>query len=305
MGMNCKYMVSVRLMTYNHAKFIAQAIESILMQQTNFKVEIVVGDDFSADKTLDIIRAYQNTKNIHIRILKREQGDAYWVKRKKLGRLYNFTNILDNCNGKYIALLDGDDYWIDPLKLQKQVDFLEANNDYYLVAHDVRLLFENVEEKYPFQVRWNKNIISFEDEFKHHFIPTLSVMFRKKYIQKLPKEFEKLIVGDIPLFLFILSQGQGWYIHEKMAVKRRNLGGITQNKVRKQNLLEGMYFVWVYIKKFTPISLVHEMNIRLAGYERALFKKKIASRNIFAFKYLFRSIIHDFKWYLKFLLKTK
>src|SRR5690606_33947270 len=127
--MSINYTVSVRLMTFNHAPFIREAIESILMQKTNFFVEVVVGDDFSTDSTLDILKQYESTDNIHIKILNRKKGDEYWFKRQERGRSYNFQNILENCTGKYVALLDGDDYWIDPLKLQKQVDFLEENPD--------------------------------------------------------------------------------------------------------------------------------------------------------------------------------
>src|SRR5690606_15395238 len=122
--MSINYTVSVRLMTFNHAPFIREAIESILMQKTNFFVEVVVGDDFSTDSTLDILKQYESTENIHIKILERRIGDQYWQKRQRHGRFYNFYSILENCNGKYIALLDGDDYWTDPLKLQKQIDFL-------------------------------------------------------------------------------------------------------------------------------------------------------------------------------------
>jgi len=111
-------------MVYNQEEFIDEAMKGIMMQKTDFKVEVVVGDDFSTDKTLELIRKYENTENIHIKILDRKKGDAYWTKRQAKGRLYNFINIIENCSGKYIALLDGDDYWTDPAKLQKQFDLL-------------------------------------------------------------------------------------------------------------------------------------------------------------------------------------
>jgi glycosyltransferase involved in cell wall biosynthesis len=118
-----EYKLSVRLMTYMHEPFIKQAMNVIMMQKTDFKIEVVVGDDFSTDQTLEIIKSYKNTESIDVKILKREKGDEYWQKRQKLGRVYNFSNISENCIGKYIDLLDVDDYWKDPLKLQKQVDF--------------------------------------------------------------------------------------------------------------------------------------------------------------------------------------
>ena len=120
-------LVSVRLMTYNHAPFIKNAMQGIMMQKTSFKIEVVVGDDFSKDNTLEIIKKFSDTENIKLKILNREIHDDYWFQRQENGRIYNFYNILKNCKGNYIALLDGDDYWTDPYKLQKQVDFLEEN----------------------------------------------------------------------------------------------------------------------------------------------------------------------------------
>ncbi len=120
-------------MTYNQAPFIAEAIESCLMQKTDFGFEIIIGDDFSTDGTKEICEEYAIKYPEKIKLLARRIGDEYWQKRQKLGRLYNFVDIIENCNGKYIALLDGDDYWIDPLKLQKQVDFLEENNNCFLI----------------------------------------------------------------------------------------------------------------------------------------------------------------------------
>ena len=141
--MNDAFMLSVRLMTFNHEPFIREAMDGIMMQESNFKIEVVVGDDFSTDNTLKIIRQYKNTENITIKILEREKNDGYWNKRQKLGRLYNFTNILENCSGKYIALLDGDDYWTDPLKLQKQVDILEQSPDCIACHHWQKIAVQN------------------------------------------------------------------------------------------------------------------------------------------------------------------
>lgn len=176
--MNYNYFVSVRLMTFNHGNFIVDALDGINKQQTNFIFEVVIGDDFSSDNNLEKINKYRFTnKNIRLNILNRKVGGEYWIKRQKLGRLYNFTNIIENCEGKYIALLDGDDYWTDPLKLQKQVDFLESNMDYVLVGQSYRnkfydkkkdkviyssiikkkpmtltLLFRNIIQKFPFEI---------------------------------------------------------------------------------------------------------------------------------------------------------
>src|ERR1700739_2391661 len=113
-----KPLISVCMITYNHEKYIAQAIESVLAQKTNFPVELVIGDDYSTDSTRKICLDY---KKKHPDILKLRFPD------KNMGMMPNFIANLKECDSRYIALLEGDDYWTDPYKLQKQFDFLEAN----------------------------------------------------------------------------------------------------------------------------------------------------------------------------------
>ena len=162
MNFNEDPLVSVRLMAYNHGTFLRQAIESVLMQRTNFPFELVIGDDFSSDNTSEVLNNYKTDERINI--LKREKGDSYWHKRQKFGRMFNFVDIVNNCKGKYIALLDGDDYWTDPLKLQKQVDILEANSDYSLCFHDVIILWDD-KSKQP-KYFCDKNQLDRSDIFK-------------------------------------------------------------------------------------------------------------------------------------------
>lgn len=226
-----QYTVSVRLMAYNHAKYIRQAMESILAQQTDFNVEVVVGDDFSTDGTLDIVREYQSTEKIHIRILERKVGDAYWTKRQKLGRLYNFVNILENCTGEYIALLDGDDFWTDTSKLQRQVDFLETHDDASFCHHAFHVLQEG-----GLQVKWNRNelnrkrpVLEFKDILEFPYPKLLTVMFRRTVLEAydLVYYLAENRVGDIPLWHLLLLQGKGYFLDADMGCYRSNPGGVT------------------------------------------------------------------------------
>lgn len=226
-----QYTVSVRLMAYNHAKYIRQAMESILAQQTDFNVEVVVGDDFSTDGTLDIVREYQSTEKIHIRILERKVGDAYWTKRQKLGRLYNFVNILENCTGEYIALLDGDDFWTDTSKLQRQVDFLETHGDASFCHHAFHVLQEG-----GLQVKWNRNelnrkrpVLEFKDILEFPYPKLLTVMFRRTVLEAydLVYYLAENRVGDIPLWHLLLLQGKGYFLDVDMGCYRSNPGGVT------------------------------------------------------------------------------
>ena len=120
-------LVSVVMITYNHEKYIQQAIEGVLMQKINFHIELIIADDTSPDQTENIV------KKIIV-----EHPNGHWIKYTKhkfnKGVSKNFTWALKQAKGKYIALCEGDDYWTDPLKLQKQVDFLEENENIGLVS---------------------------------------------------------------------------------------------------------------------------------------------------------------------------
>ena len=118
--MNTEPQVSVCMLTYNHEKYIAQAIESVLMQKTDFDYELVIGEDCSVDKTREIVKKFQLKCPNIIKPIYHERN---------VGASRNcFEFVLPACKGKYIALLEGDDYWIDSLKLQKQIDVFEANS---------------------------------------------------------------------------------------------------------------------------------------------------------------------------------
>jgi glycosyltransferase involved in cell wall biosynthesis len=119
-----KPLVSVKTITYNHEKYIAQCIEGIMNQKTSFSFEYIIGEDCSTDSTMKIIQQYANKYPDTIRIITSE---------KNVGSAINDQRTDDACQGKYVAFCEGDDYWTDPYKLQKQVDFLEANPDFGLV----------------------------------------------------------------------------------------------------------------------------------------------------------------------------
>lgn len=129
--------VSIVMLTYNHEKYISQAIESIFMQKTSFAYEIVVGDDCSTDATAEILSKYEKKYPEVFRLILRE---------KNIGATKNVYDVCMKCKGEYIAFLEGDDYWTDPDKLEKQIDFLEKNQEYIGVAHDYVMRDNNGKE---------------------------------------------------------------------------------------------------------------------------------------------------------------
>lgn len=222
--MSDDYMVSVRLMTYNHAAYIDKAISSILEQRTDFLVEIVVGDDFSTDGTLEKIQKYSDIGNFRFNILRRQYGDEYWEKRQQLGRLYNFVNIIENCSGKYIALLDGDDYWTDSTKLQKQIEFLELNGEYVLSFHQVKMLDLNGTIRADDLTKVPDNFETIDIlASKGNYIQTPSVVFRNIY-RDFPEGFVQSPIGDYFLYMLLAQNGKLKYIEQPMAIYRKDVG---------------------------------------------------------------------------------
>jgi len=204
-------------------------MKGIMNQDVGFPVEVVVGDDFSNDNTLDIIKKFRNTENIQIKILEREPEDSYWRKRQKMGRLYNFTNIIENCSGKYIALLDGDDCWTDPNKLQKQVDFLEDNIEFVVTHHDAEVINEKGAIIKKSQLPKNsKKIYDSSELLKGAGMVTSSMVFRNIFLHdEIPPEFYHAFGGDRFLASILGLYGKAFLIVDiKNAQYRIHQGGV-------------------------------------------------------------------------------
>ena len=219
--------VSVSCITFNHAPYIRGCLDGFLMQKTSFVFEILIHDDCSTDGTREIIEEYSKKyPDIIFPIFQTENQYSKGV-RGMMAR-FNFPR----CRGKYIALCEGDDYWTDPYKLQKQVDFLEANPDYVGCFHKIKtLLGENLVEDKGIEQRFervvDKNIITRLDLLEQgNFIHTCSFMFRNEPIV-LSNEMRMSPVGDIMLFLELAKIGYLKRIDEYMAVYRRGTGSYS------------------------------------------------------------------------------
>lgn len=218
-----KYTVSILCITYNHEKYIEQAVESFFDQKTSFHVEMIIADDASSDRNQEVIKALKATKPDIISILR----------QKNIGPQANWLDAFKKCTGKYIALCEGDDYWTDPYKLQKQVDFLERNSDFSICGHKTKMLFENDPMNGEIEGADEGNY-SIEDLTRKNFIPTSSVLFIKEYIKVLPGWFFNLPVGDWPLFLLLAQHGKIQMLGDVMSVHRIHSGGIwTADTVNK------------------------------------------------------------------------
>ncbi len=218
------FLVDILILTYNQEKYIAEAIESVLMQKTDFGYRIVIADDYSSDKTREICSDYK---------LKYPEKIELVFHKHNLGAVKNFYVAYQTCTAKYLAMLDGDDYWTNPLKLQKQIDFLENNDDFSACFHPVHYLSLNKTETQIFPLNVKKNTIEIEDIIAlpttGWIIMTSSVIYRKQALGVLPKWFIRFKLGDWSLALLAALHGKTFFLNEILGAYRVNAGGLMQS----------------------------------------------------------------------------
>lgn len=210
-------LVSVRCITYNHEPYIAQALDGFLMQKTNFPFEVVVHDDASTDRTADVIREYEKKFPKIIKPIY-EKENQYSKHDGSLGRIVNSA-----LKGKYVAMCEGDDYWIDENKLQMQVDFLEGNPEYGMCYTKAKQ-FKQKENKFSKKL-FGLYIKDFDDLLQNgNRIPTLTVVFRKeiinKYYEEIHPQDKNWLMGDYPLWLFISQMSNVKFFDKVTSVYR-------------------------------------------------------------------------------------
>ncbi len=215
--------VSILCITYNHARFIRDALDGFVMQKTNFPFEVLIHDDASTDGTADIIREYATKYPDIIKPIL--QTENQWSRGISISKVYQWPRI----RGEYVAVNEGDDYWTDPYKLQRQVDFMDAHPDYSVCFHPVRVVWDN--GAYPDSIfpspkyRFNKTTLELSDLLKHNFIQTNSVMYRwrRECVDLFPTG---IMPGDWYVHLLHAQVGKIGFIPDVMSVYRRNDGGI-------------------------------------------------------------------------------
>lgn len=223
-------LVSVCCITYNHEKFIKNALDGFLMQRTNFDFEILINDDCSPDNTPGVLRDYEKLYPGRFNII--YQSENQHSKGVKI-----LSQILGpKVQGKYIALCEGDDYWTDPYKLQKQVDFLEANKDYSFCFHKCIMVDENNNELINWYRHLEEKDYTGEEVLEKWSVPTASVMFRAKYLDQIIERVtqHKYKYGDYPMWLTLIENGKSRCLGDTMSAYRMHAGGISRITNKKQ-----------------------------------------------------------------------
>lgn len=262
-------MVSVCMVAFNHEKYICEAIEGILAQKADFKIELVLGEDLSSDKTRKICIEYAEKFSTTIRLLPSE---------KNLGPIQNYIRTIQACIGKYIAFCEGDDFWTDPYKLQKQVDFLEANPEYGLIHSGYIYYNEKGEKTSPFlsgQLDLQGDV--FEKLLIQNKIGTLTVVARKALIIEALNCYHlvenKMPLYDIFLWLYCSVKSKIAFIDDETAVYRINRGSASNpvDPVNRARFMDDISKIELFFSAKYLVSDKVNKAVKIKANKRSLY----------------------------------
>lgn len=251
-----KPLVSIVCAAFNQKDYIAKCIEGFISQKTNFPIEIIIHDDASTDGTQDIIRQYANQypKIIHPIFQEKNQYSqniSVWK-----------TFIYPKVTGKYIAECEGDDYWTDPLKLQRQVDFLENHPDYSLSTENADILFTNTNITLPFSKEFVHDV-SLEDLLIRRRFPTASVVYRSEFLPEFLNSKQPSF--DTVMWAYLATKGKVHFNPIKSSVYRRGCGVTESNKIewaytseRFNNAINKFYKPGIKVRKARNATLLND-----------------------------------------------
>jgi len=280
-----KCVVSVAMTTYNHAKYIRQALNSILMQKIDYKYEIIIGDDCSTDETQEILREYQ----------KKYTGIIFPILRENnVGAAENIYDVFLNCKGNYIAVLEGDDFWTDQNKLRSQIDFLENNNSYIACTHRYSVVDEDnnvLQASYIGPGRPEDGIYTIKDFEKYIYsgnIGTLvfrNIFLKPKYDYTIIKKAHRFI-ADITIGMIIACLGDVFVMKQNMSSHRsiQKEGGTNYcSTIAKINgCLDRFYHLQKlerYCKSEMNFTLKHENRILYYAWWSILYMVRYPSKH--------------------------
>ena len=271
---NYKIDVAVYMLTYNHEKYIKTAIESVLNQITNYNILLIIGEDFSTDKTREICLEYKNKYPDIIKLILHENN---------VGAANNGKSVYEaciECRAKYLAPLEGDDYWVDPYKIQKQVDLLEQNLEYVGCFHNTEERYENSNLSSKLYCNFpTARSIKFSDLCKANLMPTCSLLFRSKYLLSLHPDNFRIECGDWALNLYNSQFGDFWYIPHVMGVHRLNETSMWALQDQKKNEKKVLFAYEELIKIYKNVP----EQARLLKKAKKIFLLNIKYKYLFNF----------------------
>lgn len=255
--------ISICVITFNHEAYIETCLTQIFNQQVTFSYEIILGEDHSQDNTAELIRKYAKQYP--------EKLKAY-IRPKNVGAKSNFLHCFLQCKGEYIVFIEADDYWTDPHKLQRQVDFLDQHPNASACFHNAEIIYQDGSNRpselinTPDQKPW-VGTADFLVEKETWFMATAAVMMRRKFAHPLPEWFLQSKSGDIPLYVILAEQGPIGYLPEVMSVYRKNKGGISMtDHVYADAFIKNRIFMYAQINAHTKFKYSKLINPILQAY---------------------------------------
>lgn len=264
-------LVAIHCLVYNHEPYLRECFEGFVMQKTNFRFVAIVHDDCSTDNSAAIIREYEERYPGIFRPI--YETENQWSKPDgSLGRIMNAA--IDATGAKYVAMCEGDDYWTDSYKLQKQVDFMESYPDYSMCCHGADVLNETSRPVDCACEKMTAREYFPDDAFPTWQIPTASILYRRGIVEKYAiKRESDFFAGDVVLILKCMHVGRVWGMKEHMSVYRVNAGGVTRRAVTREEMLKFSKHYEALIENFPKINadychryiaMVHYTNFRQA-----------------------------------------
>ncbi len=291
-------LVSVCCITFNHEKFIAYALDGFLMQKTNFEFEILINDDCSEDNTSNILRDYEKRFPGRFKISYQTENQ-YSKGLKPLGHI-----LFPKVEGEYVAICEGDDYWTDPFKLQKQVDFLVLNQSHSLCFHKCIMVDENnVEVVSVFDHLVEKDYSGVEI-LKKWSIPTASALFRTKYLNQIITRSKTpgYLYGDTRMFLTLLENGKARCLVDIMSAYRIHTGGISRSISIKHKI--ALYRHYKTLKRDFNGKYSEIMAINISKYALSMGTSFIKSGQfVHGIKFLIISVYYNKTVVLNYILQ--
>ena len=279
---NRELMVTIRCLAYNHESYIRQCLEGFVMQKTNFRFEAIVHDDASTDGTAAIIREYAEKYPDIIKPIF-ETENQYSKRDGSIRRIMD-----EHTYGKYIAMCEGDDYWTDPLKLQKQVDFMEQNEEYSMCFHNAVKFYEDMRRVSEIFCKITESReVSIEEITESWIIPTASMLYRRSVIDDYPEWASRIYSGDLTLQLIAYNKGKLYYINQIMSFYRLAYYGASSSS----QMLEKLDFV------YAQHALLYELYNKYTNYkyQDILSKRILYNRKHSKFiKYRKKNLLYAF-----------
>lgn len=261
--------VTVSITTYNHERFIAQALDSVLMQRVDFPYEIIVGDDCSTDGTSAIVDNMQRAHPELIRVIRPagnlgDNGKPMFVETLKAAR------------GKYICTLDGDDYWTSSDKLAMQVALMEQDPTCTMTYHNVLKVFDDGSEPIPYNSPHHPPVLTTDKLLEGNWVPGCSPVIRADLVSQLPPWFYAAPWGDWPLYLLATETGTVRYIDEMLGVYRIHRGGAWSGLTAEAQAAQLISF-FEMLKPYFGVQYASKINENISAYREKLVTLRLRS----------------------------